>query len=168
MPAPDYNTLYQFEPLISATLDSMFNAASLTPKSIVSDPKFQSNRPRVESVVTIGARFDNHYVFDADGNRRENGWHGSFQLTAITWADVKIHFAYLAAIRELAARVDNLELTDPANAPVPLLYHEIQQVKTAGTQGIFKPQDGVYQSVLNYDFNFAIRVDAWPGGLQSK
>ena len=174
--APDYQTLYQFEPQISATLFCLFNDASLVSKSIKTAPEFQSDRPRVENTVHVGARFDNHYILDAQGIRRENGWNASFHLDVITWADPDIHFAYLAAVRELASRLDQMDLTVAPdgwdyqagkNPFVPLDYHELSQIKSSGTVPLFEPQKGVYQSKLTYDFQFAILPTAWPGGLTS-
>lgn len=174
MIAPDYPTLYKFETFISATLFCLFNDAELVSKSIKESPQYQSNRPRVENVVHAGSRFDNHYIQDAEGLRRENGWDASFHLDVITWADPEIHFAYLAAVREFASRLDQMDLTiapvdwdDPQgkNKFITLDYHEISQLKTAGTAPLYKAENGVYQSKLTYDFQFAILPGAWPGGL---
>ena len=174
MTAPNYPTLYQFEPLISATLYCLFNDANLVSKSIKAKPEFQSSRPRVENTVHAGSRFDNHYILDAQGIRRENGWNASFHLDVITWADALIHFAYLAAVRELASRLDQMDLTvapdgwdnqQGKNNFITLDYHEISQIKTAGTVPLFEPEKGTYQSKLTYDFQFAILPTAWPGGL---
>ena len=171
--SPDYQTLYRFEELLSATLKTLFNASSLKPKVAIDDPQFQSDRPRVEVYIQPGARFDDHYVMDADGNRRENGWSCAFVLTAVTGSDFQIHSAYLAAIRNLAATLDWRDLTvtpadlsfDAPNAFVPLQYHEISQIRTAGTNSTLHPEAGEYHSQLHYEFSFAIRADAWPGGL---
>jgi len=166
MSAPDYNTLYQFEPLISATLESLFNTANLKALGVAgANADYQKNRPRVEVFVTIGARFDNHYVVDAQGVRRENGWSGTIHLTAVTTNDYTIHAAYIAAIRELASRLDQLDLSNALVAAVPLQYHEIAQIHTAGTNSETKPEAGEFQTTLSYEMIFAIRADAWPGGL---
>jgi hypothetical protein len=176
MMAPDYQTLYQFEPLISATIDCLFNDANVVPKSIRTAPDFQSNRPRVENVIHVGSRFDNHYILDAQGNRRENGWNAQLHLDVITWADPLIHFAYLAAVRELASRLDWIDLTvapdgwddqQGKNPFVTLDYHELSQIRTSSTVPMFEPEKGTYQSKLTYDFIFAILPGAWPGGLTS-
>lgn len=176
MPADNYSQLYEFEPRISATLFCLFNDANLVSKSIKDAPEFQSSRPRVENVVHVGPRFDNHYILDAQGVRRENGWNASFHLDVITWADPLIHFAYLAAVRELASRLDQMDLTVVPNGwdnqagknPfVTLDYHEISQIKSAGTVPLVEPEKGTYQSKLTYDFQFAILPTAWPGGLTS-
>ena len=171
--SPDYQTLYRFEELISSTLESLFNASNLKPKSAVDNPQLISARPRVEAFVHPGPRFDNHYVLDADGNRRENGWSGGFILTAITENNFPIHSSYLAAIRNLAATLDWRDLTitptdltfTSSNPFVPLAYHEISQIRTAGTASTLHAEQGEYHSQLHYEFIFAIRADAWPGGL---
>ncbi len=173
MRAPDYNTLYEFEPRLAATLDCLFNNARVVPKSIRTAKQFQSDRPRVEATVVMGARFDNHYILDAGCRRRENGWDASLHLNVITWADYRIHYAYVAAVRELASRLDQLDLTvaapdwpaDPKNPFVALDFHEISQLKTAGSTPLYEPEKGVYQTRLNFDFQIAILPDAWPGGL---
>lgn len=162
----DYITLYEFERLISATLVALFNADDLAAYGVGTPAELQKSRPRVEVFINIGARFDNHYVLDAEGNRRENGWTGSFTLSAITLADFTIHSLYVAAIRNKAALLDQIDLVDNASAAgTPLLYHEISEVKTAGTSPTIKPEEGYYETKLNYDFLFAIRPDAWPAPL---
>ena len=163
MPAPDYPSLYEWEKLLAATLAGIFNDAELKPKSVVDDPEFQKDRPRVEVYVTAGAAMG-HYVLDADGTRRENGWHGSFSLRAVTDPDIGLHSAYIAAIRNVAATLDRLDLTA---AGVPLQWHEISKVVTAGTTPHTDPTAGEYDTTLHYNFIFAVLPDAWPGGLQS-
>jgi len=161
MPAPDYPTLYEFERLISATLAGVFNDANILPKSIVDAPEFQKDRPRVEVYVTPGAAMG-HYILDAQSTRRENGWHGALSLKAVTWPEITVHSAYVAAVRNVAATLDRLDLT---TASVPLLYHEITRVVTAGTTPHTDPAAGEYDTQLHYNFIFAILPDAWPGGL---
>ena len=180
MPAPDYQTCYEFERLLSVTLAALFNRNELKPKAISDTPELQSDRPRVEVVVTQGASLGRHYILDAQGQRRENGWHGVMTLAVITSADIGIHSAYLGAVRNLAATLDRLDLSDEAltatpdppgpddpNPPTafPLLYHEISQITVGGSAHNWKPEAGYYETQLNYDFIFAIRADAWPGGL---
>ena len=142
MSAPDYQTLYRFEELIASTLWSLFNAHDLKPKTVNSKPVAQSDRPRTEVFMQAGARFDNHYVLDFEGNRRENGWSGNFTLTAITGAEEKIHSSFVAAIRNFAATLDQLG-PDPFAAGrfgvftdkepfIPLAYHEISQIRNGG------------------------------------
>ena len=163
MPAPDYNTLYQFEPLLSATIEALFNSEELAAIGVSkASADFQKARPRVEVFVTIGSRFDNHYVIDAQGLRRENGWSGTLHLTCITAADYTIHAAYIAAVRELASRLDQIDLS---GVPTPLQYHEITQIRTAGTASETRGETGEYHSALGYEIIFAIRADAWPNGL---
>lgn len=164
MPADNYQQLYEFERLISATLVGMFNADDLATYGVGTAPEFQKSRPRVEVFITIGSRFDNHYRQDAQGNRRENGWSGSFILTALTAADFTIHSLYIAAIRNKAALLDQIDLGEITAAnPVTLDWHEISEVKTAGTAPTTEPEKGYYETKLNYDFIFNIRPDAWPG-----
>ena len=160
--APDYITLYEFERLISATLVALFNAEEITAYGVGTDPEFQKERPRVEVFLTIGGRFDNHYVLDNDGQRRENGWTGTLTLSALTPANPTLHSRYLAAIRNQAAKLDQLDLTSAETVSVPLEYHEITEVKTGGTAPTIEPEKGYFQTALSFDFVFGILPGAWP------
>jgi hypothetical protein len=166
MPASDYTSLYEFERLLSATIEALFNSKEM--KSIgVSEASddLQKDRPRVEVFVSMGGRFGEHFVVTADGIRRENGWTASLHLTCVTGSDYKIHSAYIAAVRELASRLDRLDLSNAQIVNPVLQYHEITRISTAGTNSQIKPQEGAYQSMLSYEMIFAIRADAWPGGI---
>ena len=168
MPAPDYTTLYKFEPLLSQTIEALFNSDAIksigTPEAA---DDLQKDRPRVEVALVVGSHFGGNYVVTADGIRRENGWSGILHLQCITAPDAALHYAYLAAVRELAARLDRLDLTNTKVVQPTLDYHEITRLTTSGTAPDIKPEEGYYSSILSYEIIFAIRADAWPGGLNN-
>lgn len=175
MPAPDFKSLYEHERLITASLKSVFNAddiKALAPEDAASS--FYKERPRVDVFLAPGARIG-HWVITKDLEhpedqdkdvRRENGWTGDLELVATTKANFDLHSAYIAAIRELASRLDRLDLSDADVSPVPLQYHEISELKTAGSASIEDTAKGAYQTTLRFEICFAIRSDAWPGGLR--
>jgi hypothetical protein len=119
----------------------------------------------VEVFVMPGAHFSEHYVVTRDGIRRESAWSASLHLSCVTISDYKIHSAYIAIVRELAARLDRLDLSNNSVVTPTLDYHEITRVSSSGTNSQIKGQEGAYVTVLNYEMLFAVRADAWPGGL---
>jgi hypothetical protein len=164
----------EFEDFLEAAFESWLNAnAELNllgaaavdgvPDSAGAADDFQKARPRVECFVTIGAPVGSppHFVLDAAGRRRENGWHATVALGLITAAEPKIHRAYRGGVRNIMATAD--EVLTGTNIYLP--YHEVSQCFSAGSARTVSPQDGVFITHLTYEIIFAIQPNAWPGGL---
>jgi hypothetical protein len=176
MPAPDFATLMQHETFLEAAFETWLNANSQlnllgTAKVPAVDASagaaddFQKARPRVECYVVIGAPVGNppHFIFDANGLRRENGWHAVVELGLITAAEPGIHMDYVGGVRDIMATAD--EILSGANQYLP--WHEVSQCFSAGSTRNISPQTGVFITKLTYHIIFAIQPTAWPGGLQS-
>ena len=172
--APNFNTLYEFEDSLEAAFETWLNSnaglnllgtakVDTAADSEGASDEFQKKRPRVECFVTVGSPVGSppHFVFDASGLRRENGWHASVQLGIITASDPSIHRAYRGGVRNIMATAD--EVLSGANQYLP--YHEVSQCFSAGSSRTVSPQDGVFVTQLTYNIIFAIQVSAWPGGL---
>lgn len=171
--APDYKSLYKFKTVLEAGFEKWLNenaelklvataAVPGLPNTEGSSDNFQKPRPRIEAIATPGAAFG-HFVIDAEGLRRENGWAANLSLLVITESNAEQHDEYVATIRNLMATGD--QVLDEDNLYMP--YHEVGRIETAGTEPDITPQNGVYVTKLNYTLNFAVKVTAWPGGLTS-
>lgn len=165
--APDFPTLYQFESALEKGFeDWLNNQAELKARGSAKPAEFQKDRPRVEAFVTIGTPVGSppHFIVTAaDGLRRENGWHATVHLGCITDTDAALQQAYAAAVREIMSRADQT-LGDSGTDLLP--YHEISSCFSNGSTRENDATKGYYLTHLTYDFIFAIRPEAWPGGLE--
>jgi hypothetical protein len=113
---------------------------------------FQWPRPRIELRSICGAA-KGHFILDAQGIRRHNGWDATLEIRAITKDDQTEHADFCATVRERAAIFDQL-LDDNSDL---LPAHEIPLCVAAGESPIIKPEDGYFVTVFTFNFVFNIR-----------
>ena len=170
--APNFRELYKFEKYLEAGFEIWLNTnqelkllgtAKVTDTGDAVGDSLQHDTPRVECFAIKGEPVGRppHFIFDAQGNRRENGWHAIIHLGALTTADADIHDEYRAAVREIVSQADNVLFGDNPYLP----YHEVSQCFSGQDDPRIEPEKGFYLTKMTFNIIFAILNTAWPGGL---
>lgn len=163
--APNYPTLYRFDMLETAiqTLAQVAQLNWLTSKDRAK--QLQAPRPRADAVLNTTKPFGSpaHYVVDAQGSRRINGWLGSLIVTLITDEDYDNHMIWRSAIMNFMATLDTV-LGDNANLGL-LPYHSIARCWDQNNALEILPQKGYFESKVEYGLIFNIYPQSFPGGL---
>jgi hypothetical protein len=120
---------------------------------------FQRDRPRVEIMFTPGAgqgQFRPLQITDDTAVPVETSWSGQFKLEVITAPDVRIHRAFVTAVRFI---MHTQLYTLNGNF---LDKHRIQvDVKDGGTSPMMHADEGAFQTTQLFDLDFSIQDDAW-------
>jgi len=166
--------IYDYFTPIEEAIAARFTAANLTcytalglellsaesTTSATGEQEFQKARPRVELVLQPGAakgmlraQADRKTTF---GHMREKARMASLQMRIITAPQVVAHRAFVAQVLflcdTLAADVNNTK---------SLTNHNLQSVRCSGGSVGYKPEDGDFETTLNFDVEFSVQEYAW-------
>ena len=148
--------VYDFESALETAVKAVFTALDITCFIPSDDPTFQRNLPRVELQVLTGPASGHlqPVTFDSVASRLVyDAWDAVLMIDCYTKANHAEHVGYRAAIRAAASRIIYLATLD---------YHEIHDVTPAGTSPTLKPEDGSYQTRLQYTLKFCVKHTEWP------
>jgi hypothetical protein len=170
--------VYDFQGVMEVALKSLFTAREVkafTSQFIVSTGNdaedealieqgyeildFQRDRPRVEITFTPGAGQDQFAAKIIAGVEMpvETSWSGQFKVDVITAPDIRVHKAFVIAVRFLL----HTQLQS-INGSEYLPLHRIQPfAMDAGTSPQMKTDQGDFQTTLLFDIQFSIQDDAW-------
>lgn len=179
MPAPNIETLLDFETPLEKMFAHLFGSAGIsvyTPAnaSFVDDPgwqaenpalveyvfssedEFQKHTPRVELVVNLGTA-TGHLSESGDtfSAKRCDAYEGTVLIGVITKPNVLEHRAFVARVRKL---MGDEWTTFERHAP----QHEINKCLESGTSNEYAPENGWYRTTITFETHFSIRADAWP------
>jgi hypothetical protein len=130
----DLMAIYDFEGVLSSAVASVFTKYGFTAGNaltILSDPEFQRQRPRVEifvQVTGIPQPIQSRPIFD--GSLRNMAYRGSLEVSAVSNMDSSnspTHAIYRAKVRNFCATLGNR-----VNGGA-LTKHKIQQIVEGGT-----------------------------------
>ncbi len=177
MPAPDIETLLDYETPIEKMFAHQFGAANVTvytPANATfvddtwraanpelaeyifsSQEEFQQHRPRVQISVNAGDVTD-HIAKDANGIPRSDSREGSIMVSVITEANIVLSRAYCARVRRIMN--DDSSALEAAHMP----YHQIKKCRETSPAYNYSPEEGLFKIDLNYSAYFTIKSDAWP------
>lgn len=174
MPAPDFNCLYEHENWLEAAFETWLNSnaalklfgsqkVDAVAGSGGAADDYQKDRPRVECFATIGAPVGSppHFVFDANGLRRENGWHATIKLGLITAPVEALQRAYRGAVRNIMHQADDVMTGQNPYLP----YHEVTQCFSAPSSREVDASKGYFLTELNYNIIFAIQSNFAINGI---
>jgi hypothetical protein len=119
---------------------------------------FQKDRPRAEIFFSPGAGQGQFRPLTLNGVELpvETSWSGQFKLDVFTTDDIKIHSAFVTALRFI---MHTQLLCLNGNQ---LTMHRIQvDPRDAGTTPVLAPEKGVFQTTMLTDLDFSIQDDAW-------
>lgn len=158
MPAPDYQTLYEFEDRIEAALVSQLSDYGVTATAQRDDTTVST--PRVAVQFAVGAE-SGHYALDVNGYHRPDRWQGQIAVEITTDRDVdktgtdshlsiraKCRAALYAAVTEIDSDV--------------LPYHEIFSLEMQATTPTTNNDSNQDVSTILCSVLFGIREGAWP------
>ena len=154
MPAPDLETIYDFEGNIEPGLVTLLTALSLS--AYTQREVSQIVTPYVMVQLAVGASTEHYAAFA--GDYRPDVWNSTLQIQVVTSrANTNLsHTAYRAKVRKALA-VD----ADYKNSTT-FPYHEIFSVLESGTTPSILTEDNLDVSSLAYSLKFGIRSGAWP------
>jgi len=165
MPAPDLDTLFDFENQLEENFRRVFVANEIKAFTRLNAPAdFQRDTPRVEIKVKLGAAVGHRVALCPDGEERRDMFQFQIGIMLVTIpgnteANNVIHSRYRARVRSLASVIAQRSWADTVNWP----YHAISEPLADGsTEPITKTEDGFEYSTMIYSGVFAIRRDAWP------
>ncbi len=178
MPAPDIETLLDFETPIEKMFAHLFgsndvviytpsNAAfvddaawqaanpTLLDKIFSSQDEFEKHRPRIEVHVNAGDATD-HVKPDATTTKRSDARDGTIVVSVITEANILLSRAYCARARRI--------MNDDSSAleAIHMPYHEIKKCRELAPNYKYAPEEGLISVDLNYSAYIRIKDDAWP------
>lgn len=134
------------------------DADDLTPDQ--EDPDFQRERPRIEIALMPGAGMGRLRVSSgrqvANGHLREMAYRSALNIEAITKADIREHRSYLCRILFLCDT-----LAHDVNNTALLYNHKLQRIQSTGGSVEYKPEDGLFRSLLTYDVDFSVQQYAF-------
>ncbi len=162
-----YKDVYDFEGAIEKAVSAVFTDQEIVCFTPQGDPQFQKNRPRVEATFIPGPGRQ-QYILVADdftdGNsdyphRRESSFGGQLTLSVITDGEngMSAHADYRSKIRNVMSTFQRT--VNGLSASV--MNHKVQQIRENGSSNVYGPQEGYYQTTLNYDLEFSIQANAW-------
>jgi len=143
---------------VPSTGDAMADQALIEQGLEIID--FQRDRPRVEIMFQPGAgqgQLRPLRISDTQEIPVETSWGGQFKLEVITLPDIRIHRAFVTAVRFV---MHTQLYTLNGNQ---LTRHVIQRAFTdSGSTPALQPDQGDFQTTLLFDLDFSIQDDAWP------
>jgi hypothetical protein len=149
--------VYDIEKAVEAAVTKLFEDR-MTALSSQDAPEFQKPRGRVEVVCQKGAGTGHLAMTELTGLECEveDSWQMSIQLWLLTAADMQAHGESRAFVRYTAARLAPL-----VNGTL-LTRHEIYgPMVSAGDSPTLKPEQGIFETALNYKTLVSIRPEAW-------
>jgi hypothetical protein len=122
--------------------------------------EFQKPRPRVEVVLHPGSNLGLLYPVSgrrvAAGHLREQARRAMLTLTIVTKDSILEHRAFVAQVLYIA---DTLAY-EATNSRL-LVNHNLSSLRCTGGTAGYRPQDGVMETLLNFDLDFAVQVAAF-------
>lgn len=170
------NDIYNFERVFEVALKNVLTAANVkafTSQLVASTGNaeqdaalvaqgwdfldFQKDRPRAEIFFTPGAGRGQLIPHPLTGEETETAWKGSYTIRLITAADMVIHAAFRTQVRYLLHR-----LRGDLNAVAPMTLHSLNFLADQGTSPVIEPQQGDFQTTMQFEIDFSIQGNAWP------
>lgn len=147
--------IYNLEAVVENSIQAVFTASSVVSFTTQQLADLQKGRPRVEIEYINGAGHERW--IKVNGYPRETAWKGTVKLELITNADISIHSAYRTQIRSIMHG-----LSQTVNEVAPMTLHNIHQfLIDGGTSPKWVPQEGSYQTTMNFEINLSVQANAW-------
>lgn len=166
--------IFDFETAIERAVQTVFEATGIVTWTPGDDPALKKHRPRVELAFIPGPA-TGHLQPSAATNTVfwakmielgmtladtvklpplvHDAYTGILQIAAFTKASHAEHIAYRARVRHVASAL--IYFADPE-------HHEVTDVTAAGTSNILQPEEGLYESRLQYNLTFCVKHTSWP------
>jgi hypothetical protein len=140
-----------------ATEDWRAANPTLSPQILTVD--FQQDRPRIELAFRVGTAAGRNLPTSTE-HPPIGGWDhdlaraGIIGIRVITKVNILEHREFLAQVRGLMATIlrtinGDITITDAIGGQ-QLVYHRLAEVMEAGATSVYTPEQGVYQTDLNY------------------
>lgn len=155
MPAPDYETIYDYEGAIEAAVKTLLTDNGITAyRQRDSDERVT---PFAVVQLTTGAA-SGHMARLPNGDMRPDQFAGTLNIAIVTnrGTNNENHPTIRAKIRNLLYRFQE------TFTKAELAHHSIYNVLEAGTTPSIESEDDFDISTINFAIRFSIRHDAWP------
>lgn len=150
--------LWDSEGAIETAIATVFTANGMETATPATISLFQNKRPRVDLICKIGSAQPNgNRVILASGTQITGAYKatvGAIILTSSEEASKLIHREYRAKIRWIMAQIGAL-----VNGAI-LTTHKIQWAVETGTTLVTKPEEGFWNSGIEFAIDFSQQADA--------
>lgn len=148
--------VYDFETAIENAVADVFTEAGITVAQPSDDPAFEKTTPRVEVQFLSGQATGHLQHVTLDGKNTalvHDSYTGQLLISCLTKAQHAEHVSFRAQVRAIGARIIYL---------ATLAHHEIHDVTPNGTGMVIMPEEGYFESRLQYSIGFCVKHTAWP------